>query len=676
MAAAASQACRPRRNSKDLGSGYRTRGDSIYSVSSSTNSREFSTTREFHNSMHLMKELMHIREGTNSHSLSMNESIRMLARWLETEVKSRLQVLDQKLDRLTYTVQRGSRLPQVSEVEPLGSPSSAPPRGFPSPIQPSKSPRSRLLFTGRGSPAPPQLLASPRHALPEFFAAAAQPPAISPILNGERSFSKSSATETSVSEKLAQILCESGPQKPVLEKQTSPNSIGVENEVGRKVEEKKDEEEDLYSESGTGDVQTNGESQRESPSDRSPRMPRAHSQSGMESHRSVISSNQEGAFPRLSHTARHILFAMEDESNPLAKWYSRIMPAICYASIVITIMQTAEPPPIRGIPAAWTELSVDTLFIAEITVRFLASPSKLRFFLDELNVIDIIASYPPLIFRLAVGLEIPDMGDGFERKILLCVVPVARLLKAIRHLPKFPLLIMSCKLALEALPTLIYALAVLTLVFASLIYFVEPRDNIETLPRAMWLTMVTMTTVGYGDTIPESTLGSIFTSLLVISSVLFMAMPLGIIGQAFNEIWQDRDCILLARGTRARLVQWGYTADDIPALFKAYGDGDGELSLHDFRDMMTRLAIGLSEARTVDLFNLFDGDSSGTIDAEEFTRRLFPSDYFRIYGGNDGKGSTDLASFQDAHSMAPMGSMRPVASSLSNVPAASTFDSG
>mmetsp|Transcript_164538 Transcript_164538/g.315999 ORF Transcript_164538/g.315999 Transcript_164538/m.315999 type:complete len:215 (+) Transcript_164538:3-647(+) len=212
------------------------------------------------------------------------------------------------------------------------------------------------------------------------------------------------------------------------------------------------------------------------------------------------------------------------------------------------------------------------------------------------------------------------------------MVPVLRLLKTIRHLRKFHLLVMSCRLALEALPTLLFALLVLTLAFAPVIFLVEERDNIPTLPKAIWLTIVTMTTVGYGDTTPKTHAGSIIVGILVISSVLFMAMPLGIIGQAFNEIWQDRDRILLARGTRERLVQWGYTAQDIPHLFEGYGDGSGELMMEEFRDMIKKLQIGLSDERTIELFQAFDEDSSGSIDAQEFVRLLFPKEYFRMYG--------------------------------------------
>lgn len=45
------------------------------------------------------------------------------------------------------------------------------------------------------------------------------------------------------------------------------------------------------------------------------------------------------------------------------------------------------------------------------------------------------------------------------------------------------------------------------LLSATMIYLVEERDNIPSMPHAMWLALVTMTTVGYGDYYPTSVAG-------------------------------------------------------------------------------------------------------------------------------------------------------------------------
>merc|ERR1712232_924165 len=121
-----------------------------------------------------------------------------------------------------------------------------------------------------------------------------------------------------------------------------------------------------------------------------------------------------------------------------------------------------------------------------------------------------------------------------------------------------------------------------------------------------------MTTVGYGDLTPTSGPGYVVIAVLVISSVLYMAMPLGIIGYSFTQIWKDRDHILLTQRTRERLLQWGYTAKDIRKVFQYFDeDGSGELDLTEFKEMMDMFQVGLSDERIVDLFMSFDADGGG-----------------------------------------------------------------
>merc|ERR1712224_617604 len=104
-----------------------------------------------------------------------------------------------------------------------------------------------------------------------------------------------------------------------------------------------------------------------------------------------------------------------------------------------------------------------------------------------------------------------------------------------------------------------------------------------------------------------------------------MAMPLGIIGACFNNVWDRRDCILLVKRTRDQLDQRGYTAIDIPSLFKFFdSDHDGELNRGEFTRMIESMGIDLSLERIIDLFDKFDLDGGGSIDAIEFIKQVFP----------------------------------------------------
>jgi hypothetical protein len=252
-----------------------------------------------------------------------------------------------------------------------------------------------------------------------------------------------------------------------------------------------------------------------------------------------------------------------------------------------------------------------------------------------------------LILRASIGFTIDTSEkDSTTWKVLLCIVPIMRILKMLRQFQTLQILVGAFILSAEALPVLLYMFLVIALASASIIYIVEPRDNIPTPATAAWLTIVTMTAVGYGDITPTTPMGYIVIAILSVLSMLFMAMPLGIIGSAFNMVWSDRDRILLTQRTRKRLTQWGYTADDVMVLFKFMdSDGDGELCIQDFDRLMRHMRLGLNKERVFQLFNTFDQDGSGTVDPEEFVRVFFPTSFIEMFR------DMEFAGYSQTHSV-------------------------
>eukprot|EP00929_Paragymnodinium_shiwhaense_P112149 TRINITY_DN80402_c0_g1_i1.p1 TRINITY_DN80402_c0_g1~~TRINITY_DN80402_c0_g1_i1.p1 ORF type:complete len:881 (-),score=150.89 TRINITY_DN80402_c0_g1_i1:184-2787(-) len=358
------------------------------------------------------------------------------------------------------------------------------------------------------------------------------------------------------------------------------------------------------------------------------------------------------ATTKRSMTSHIIWSILEDsESSKVAHYYAMLMPVLLCISVMVTFAQTFPSNPLDGMPTTILENALSSIFTLELMLRFMVWPNRWLFLTNGFNLIDAMAALP-LVLRIYVGFSVPSSEatteDKLIRFVLLGVNPMLRLMKMLRYMENFTLLLSATGLVLEALPTMTFVLVVQTWFFASLIYFVEPRDNIPQLYDAMWLTIVTMTTVGYGDITPASDLGRVVVSFLVVFSVMYMAMPLGIIGDAVTKVWNDRDRILLVWRTRERLAQWGYSAEDIPHLFKHFDkNGSGELNLFAFRELMHSLQMGLKDARVVELFQSIDVDSGGTIDDEEFIKHLFPSTYHEMYAkameegedGDDASGS-------------------------------------
>lgn len=321
-------------------------------------------------------------------------------------------------------------------------------------------------------------------------------------------------------------------------------------------------------------------------------------------------------------------FLEDPESGAWAGCYEKFATVFILMTVLAALLQTWF---FDGLPAEVTEVCVEALFLVELVVRLASCPDKLVFLASRHTLIDF-CSVAPLPLRIYCKDNDELLSGTLVTGILLGIVPVLRMLKLLRHFQKLHLLMKAFQLALEALPAMIFLYVLLVLVFTSMVFLVEPRWNVPTIPSAMWLTFVSMTTVGYGDMVPDTTMGRLVIGFLTVISMLYVSIPLGIIGNAFSEVWRERDKILLTRKFRMRLLQWGYRGQDMPKLFQIFDrDGDGELNFSEFKRMIKDMGLGISTPRILDLFELFDHDGGGSIDDREFVKGLFPEHFSIIY---------------------------------------------
>ena len=152
------------------------------------------------------------------------------------------------------------------------------------------------------------------------------------------------------------------------------------------------------------------------------------------------------------------------------------------------------------------------------------------------------------------------------------------------------------------------------------------EQTFRDLPAAMWYTMVTVTTVGYGDISPRTWRGQLFGAFVIMFGLIFLAMPLAIVGNNFAKTFEEKNLVKLQRRIRVLLVENGISAADVVIAFRQVDDnGDGLISYREFIEFCkATLRITLPKSDLYALWRQLDINNSGVINFAEFTSVIFP----------------------------------------------------
>lgn len=150
---------------------------------------------------------------------------------------------------------------------------------------------------------------------------------------------------------------------------------------------------------------------------------------------------------------------------------------------------------------------------------------------------------------------------------LVTSAPILRLLRLLRlaALMKFGRFSMALRQLGTAVSERRYdlfvtlALAGALLLFgATALHWAEGRvqpDAFGSIPRAMWWSIITLTTVGYGDVSPITPLGKVLAAVVALGGIGLVAMPTGIIAAAFSDAMQRHREQLAARRAQGPTIE-------------------------------------------------------------------------------------------------------------------------
>ena len=220
-----------------------------------------------------------------------------------------------------------------------------------------------------------------------------------------------------------------------------------------------------------------------------------------------------------------------------------IITALIVLNIVFVILETEHD--IRQGNEELFELVENvslTVFVIEYATRLAVYRANPKYANRRFGLLRLIGS-PLMLVDLAVILPffLPFLGVDAR---------VVRIIRLLRLFSVFKLARVSVSMRLfgtvirEKMPDMMMALFVLFILLtlaSSLMYFLEKDaqpDKFSSIPSSMWWGVVTLTTIGYGDTVPVTPLGKLIAAGVAILGIAVFAIPAGIMASAFSDVRQ------------------------------------------------------------------------------------------------------------------------------------------
>ena len=167
------------------------------------------------------------------------------------------------------------------------------------------------------------------------------------------------------------------------------------------------------------------------------------------------------------------------------------------------------------------------LFTLEYILRIYSIKKPFKYIFSFMGIIDLLSIIPTYLLFLYPPIHV--LVD--IRAIRL--IRVFRVFKLSRYLRGANIMQIALKSSRPKIIVFLLSVILIVIILGTMMYIVEGQKNgFENIPKSIYWSVVTLTTVGYGDVVPVTTVGKFLASIIMIIGYGIIAVPTGIVSAA------------------------------------------------------------------------------------------------------------------------------------------------
>lgn len=220
-----------------------------------------------------------------------------------------------------------------------------------------------------------------------------------------------------------------------------------------------------------------------------------------------------------------------EADTPAGKWFDIILLIAILASIILVMLESVESFDNKHHDFLnISEWVITILFSIEYILRIVTIQKPSKYIFSFYGVIDLLSTIPKYLSLFFVG------SHSLVALRALRLLRVFRVLKVSRYIGESNQLIKALNASKAKIGVFLYFVLIICIILGSVMYFIEGADNgFTSIPRSIYWSIVTLTTVGYGDIAPQTPLGQFIASITVIIGYAIIAIPTGIVSSEMTK---------------------------------------------------------------------------------------------------------------------------------------------
>ena len=171
----------------------------------------------------------------------------------------------------------------------------------------------------------------------------------------------------------------------------------------------------------------------------------------------------------------------------------------------------------------YIEWTFTILFTVEYFLRLISVRKPWLYFRSFFGLVDLLSILPTYLSLFFPGTKYMMVIRVFR------LLRVFRVFKLSEYMDEAQILVSALITSGRKIMVFLYAVLTLVIVFGSLMYVVEGSEaGFTSIPKSVYWSIVTLTTVGYGDIAPQTPLGQMIAATIMIMGYGIIAVPTGI----------------------------------------------------------------------------------------------------------------------------------------------------